>query len=133
MSYSNTITKEDLKNVLNEVLPSTAVDYIVEQGTSGGWTYRKWNSGIIECYISISSPTWGSASTVGGITRQSLTNMPTLPTMLTKLDVSASGVNSGCWVVFGIGSDDSVIVQCQRVSGSAVPSKVSIRVIGTWK
>lgn len=40
-------------------------DYIVEQGTSGIWTYRKWNSGIAECWgtygesIAISK-TWGS-------------------------------------------------------------------------
>ena len=108
-------------------------DYVAEQGEDNGWTYRKWNSGIIECYISISSPTWGSASTINGITRQTLTNMPTLPTMVSKIDVSASGVNSGCWVVFGFGNDDSVIVQCQRVSGSVVPSRVSIRVIGKWK
>ena len=26
------------------------VDFIVEQGTSGIWTYRKWNSGIAECW-----------------------------------------------------------------------------------
>lgn len=26
------------------------VDCIVEQGTSGNWTYRKWNSGISECW-----------------------------------------------------------------------------------
>lgn len=25
-------------------------DYIVEQGTDGIWTYRKWNSGISECW-----------------------------------------------------------------------------------
>jgi len=25
-------------------------DYVVEQGTSGIWTYRKWNSGIAECW-----------------------------------------------------------------------------------
>ena len=25
-------------------------DYIVEQGTSDIWTYRKWNSGITECW-----------------------------------------------------------------------------------
>lgn len=25
-------------------------DYIVEQGTSGIWTYRKWNSGVVECW-----------------------------------------------------------------------------------
>lgn len=26
------------------------VDFVVEQGTSSGWTYRKWNSGIAECW-----------------------------------------------------------------------------------
>lgn len=30
------------------------VDYIVEQGTSGIWTYRKWNSGYVEMYGSYS-------------------------------------------------------------------------------
>lgn len=30
------------------------IDYVVEQGTSGIWTYRKWNSGIAEC--------WGKSS-----------------------------------------------------------------------
>lgn len=51
MSTSETITRTDLANILNEVLPSTAVDYIVEQGTDGDTTYRKWNSGIAECWI----------------------------------------------------------------------------------
>lgn len=27
-----------------------AADYVVEQGVSGGWTYRKWNSGLAECW-----------------------------------------------------------------------------------
>lgn len=30
--------------------PSTLADYVVEQGTDGIWTYRKWNSGIAECW-----------------------------------------------------------------------------------
>ena len=30
---------------------SAEVDYIVEQGKSGGTTYRKWNSGVAECWI----------------------------------------------------------------------------------
>lgn len=37
-------------------------DCIIEQGTSGNWTYRKWNSGIAECWgrhsISVSSSLW---------------------------------------------------------------------------
>lgn len=49
---SEAITRTDLTAILNEVLPSVAVDYIVEQGTSGIWTYRKWNSGIAECWYS---------------------------------------------------------------------------------
>lgn len=50
MSTSETITRNDLENILNEVLPFAAADYIVEQGTDGIWTYRKWNSGIAECW-----------------------------------------------------------------------------------
>lgn len=50
MSTSKVVTRADLKAVLDEVLPSVAVDYVVEQGTSGIWTYRKWNSGIAECW-----------------------------------------------------------------------------------
>ena len=46
-------------------LTNTIKDYVVETGTSGIWTYRKWNSGIAECWgiYSMSSActlTWGS-------------------------------------------------------------------------
>ena len=66
MSYSETITRTDLANILNEVLPNTSVDYIVEQGTSGIWTYRKWNSGIAECWAVSSSGAFAPSSTSGG-------------------------------------------------------------------
>lgn len=48
MSTSETITRTDLTNILNEILPNTSVDYIVEQGTTDGWKWRKWNSGRYE-------------------------------------------------------------------------------------
>ena len=54
---SETVTREDLKNVLNKVLPSAVVDHVVEEGTSGIWTYRKWNSGIAECWGEVSKST----------------------------------------------------------------------------
>ena len=51
MSASNTVTKNDLKAILEELpIGQQPVDFIVEQGTSGIWTYRKWNSGIAECW-----------------------------------------------------------------------------------
>lgn len=39
------VTKIECVEGLQEKLE----DYIVAQGTSGIWTYRKWNSGIAEC------------------------------------------------------------------------------------
>lgn len=40
--------------VLDTKIKNTVGDYIVEQGTSGDWVYRKWNSGIAECWASVS-------------------------------------------------------------------------------
>ena len=45
------------------------VDYIIEQGKSGSWTYRKWNSGVSECWGTLSgtlAPT-GNASGLSGL------------------------------------------------------------------
>lgn len=59
--------------------PSSMADYVVEQGTSGIWTYRKWNSGIVECWgtktvssIAVSTAWgnvyYGTASAASGMT-----------------------------------------------------------------
>ena len=42
---------------------TTPSDYVVETGTSGIWSYRKWNSGIAECWGNLSiTPTTGNAT-----------------------------------------------------------------------
>lgn len=46
-------------------------DYIVEQGTSGNWTYRKWNSGIAECW-GTHNPSSSASGTEGGMHFQSI-------------------------------------------------------------
>lgn len=33
---------------------NNTADYVVEQGTQGDWTYRKWNSGFAECWRNVS-------------------------------------------------------------------------------
>ena len=113
-------------------MPTEIADYVVEQGTSNGWTYRKWASGLIECFISVTSPSWGTAQTVGGVTRQTLSH-PTPPAMVSMLDISASGTNSGAWTVCGLNANGTLYVGCERVSGSSTPAIVSIRLVGTWK
>ncbi len=42
-----TTTKTDVVSAINEV-NGKAADYIIETGTTDGWKWRKWNSGLIE-------------------------------------------------------------------------------------
>ena len=58
----------DMKKLIAKVLDAIKVDYIVKEGTSGVWRYRKWNSGKIEAWgyqyyssipINISSAAFG--------------------------------------------------------------------------
>ena len=44
--------KASLKEAICHILQRLGLisDWVVEQGTSGIWTYRKWNSGIAECW-----------------------------------------------------------------------------------
>ena len=44
------ITAEALNLYREAINNLQSRDYIVEQGTSGIWVYRKWNSGIAECW-----------------------------------------------------------------------------------
>ena len=42
------------RSVWEEIKRTQSYDHIVAQGKSGDWTYRKWNSGVAECWAHIS-------------------------------------------------------------------------------
>lgn len=52
--------QNDMSGALAFLIGKDAEDYVTEQGTSGNWYYRKWNSGISE--------EWGSLTTTGTFT-----------------------------------------------------------------
>ena len=71
--YTLSYTGEEVNGLLNTVNSNHAAwdsisqvaDYIVDQGTSGNWTYRKWNSGVAECWgkfdtTATETTAWGS-------------------------------------------------------------------------
>lgn len=136
MSNSETITRTDLTNILNEVLPNTSVDYIVEQGTSGDWTYRKWNSGVAECWgihtgTTNIATTWGSMYVCSAITilfpSGLFTNSPIV-------SGSNAGGLAGIFIAATTVSKDSVNVQLARgPSASNANYSVNIHAYGTWK
>ena len=49
-----------------ELLADLGADYIVEQGTSDGWAYRKWSSGTAECWLLESKTITGSPGSIIG-------------------------------------------------------------------
>ena len=44
------VTKKYVDDLFSGGGGTDAEDFIVEQGTSGTWYYRKWNSGFAECW-----------------------------------------------------------------------------------
>ena len=59
-------------------LDGAPLDYIVEQGVKSSWLYRKWNSGIMECWRRVQvttnvSTAWGNLYSSGAISATNLT------------------------------------------------------------
>lgn len=121
---SETITRNDLTAILNEVLPSTSVDYVVEEGTSGEWTYRKWNSGKIEAwaYHSFGSQT-GTAWASQWYKDMSL-SLPSGLFASTPIVLATSANNS--WSVYGVTpSATSISMRMVRNASSAAAMAVN--------
>lgn len=55
---------------------SVVVDYVVEEGTSGIWSYKKWNSGIAECWGQWSGSLTHYSTTLGGYLFANTMNLP---------------------------------------------------------
>lgn len=114
---------------------SGTADRVVEQGTSGIWTYRKWNSGIAECwgYTAVPSATY---SANGGY-KQVAEAVPSIFNT-TPITVHASGyITTLVQTSIGYTAVDSSWIQTYLINRSASAVTNSGRVYwelkGTWK
>lgn len=103
------------------------VDCIVEQGVSGIWTYRKWSSGIAECWCSTNAsvPSGWSGS---GIT---LTLPFTFATVVYGIVQFHNYQIARAYTV--ITQTNATTINIQTNSESALTAFLSIDVKGTWK
>lgn len=134
---SEVITKDSLEAILNEVLPPKGVDYVVEEGTSGIWTYRKWNSGIAECWGN--SAVASNAYAANGGFKQVVQSLPTGLFNVTPNSVTVSGkIDGTAQTMMGFtapSNANSVQTYLVNRAGSAVTATgiVYWSVKGTWK
>lgn len=131
---SETVTRNDLTAILNEVLPSVAVDYIVEQGTSGIWTYRKWASGMYEAWAQSNESfamTSASNNTYYGNKNIDISSLG----LASIVNCQVTGNASGAYFGTKIESASTTSIQLSaRASGSTTTYiNHHIQLVGKWK
>lgn len=90
-------------------IPPTPVDYIVEEGTSGNWSYRKWNNGDAECWGDESWTSGSFTAWTGGVYRGTISSTFSFPSgLFTAAPILEANhmPNGGYWSQ-GIISDQS--------------------------
>lgn len=119
----------DMKALINKLLEAVSVDYVVEEGASGIWTYRKWNSGIAECWGITTGTTISKFGSIVGWFEQSFpitfTNEPVI-TATARVESDAF-----CHVCFVDTTEVYVLSPAHTSAGSAF--KVRQYVVGRWK
>lgn len=113
-----------------------ATDYVVAQGTSGGWLYQKWSSGKAVCSRTISNtPTVISGANSVTVTLPFSFASTSYTVQITKAAngflvtdvIDANGAqNSGH-------TAGSFIVTYKYSSGTAYPVSFNVSVAGSWK
>lgn len=111
-------------------------DYVIEEGTEGIWTYRKWNSGIAECW---GEPQSGALTmSASGSVYVSAAVYVSVPAFLKSVDNIA--YNSHNANVIGISNygtfnitDCTVGVRVQKSTNATDSVKFAARIFGRWK
>lgn len=110
------------------------VDYIVEQGTNGIWTYRKWNSGVAECWGTYSFSS-ASFSSTGNVYYRAFDAIPFPTSLFNAEPFATASVQMGNMGGCGITNKQSTYVSVGVISAvsSARSGNIYIYAKGTWK
>lgn len=115
------------------------VDYIVEQGNSKSWTYRKWSSGVAECWGTLSgtlAPTENDSGIAGLSVFSGSVAFPT------DLFVDIPSVTYNCRIgdgySFPADAETSTITHFNwtaltTVTSGNVECKIAAKAFGVWK
>ena len=136
---SQTITQNDLKNILNEVLTGIAANYVIEEGESNSFAYRKWKNGTYEAWTSYTATsltlTSSSAGTYYGGSATTL-NLPSFSTYVGYISYAVtSPTSSGVYIyrVYPNAAGTQLSVEYRaHASTSGGTCGTSIYVRGNW-
>lgn len=79
---------------------ANAKDYVIARGTSGSWTYRKWKSGLAECWCKYAVSDYSTANAWGTLYDGAAITLPSYPfTFKTAPTVLATWMQCGSSVL----------------------------------
>ena len=134
--YTLGYTGAEINEKLSKV--DTIADYIVETGTSDIWTYRKWASGIAECW-GLWTTTSAFPNLYGGAYESANSLKKNLPSGLfievVPLFSGAASTSNGAWLENSRADTTEVSTYVLNIVKQTSPINVSIyaKVIGRWK
>lgn len=143
-----TIERKSLKTWLRDltvhlllVEDKVKEDYIVEQGTSGVWTYRKWNSGIAELWGTTNTANYNMTTSYGGTYygTATISIMSGIFESINSLTVNrANGGQGTVWVspycsYTNVKNGSISMYISNGTSYSNAPLSFSVNIKGKWK
>lgn len=133
-------TPAELASDIGVVAPA---DYIVEEGTSSGWQYRKWNSGVAECWRDLSVSGKACSTAVGSWYRTAPLSVGAYPFTFTAAPnlqmqfETFAGTGGLVWSTGTAGSTPKTrpanIYIIRMASAASITGTVHYYAIGKWK
>lgn len=133
-------TPAELASDIGVVAPA---DYIVEKGTSSGWQYRKWNSGVAECWRDLSVSGKACSTAVGSWYRTVPLSVDAYPFTFTaapNLQMQFETFAGTGGLVWSTGTASSTpktrpanIYIIRMASAASITGTVHYYAIGKWK
>lgn len=115
-------------------------DHIVEQGTSGVWTYEKWNNGVLKCFANQSLTNVAVTTVWGAIYCSPQITLPSFPTVIAfkeapQVNVDWNGAYSAStYGVIGVTTTKCGYTYiCRPDSVTLASGSIAIQVVGKWK
>lgn len=133
------VTAECLYADQMQINNQDVVDHVIDQGTSGDWTYRKWSSGKYECWRFANYSGTTFPNTRGSMyyaTRAAL-SFPITFASVPHIFLQSKSVNG---ILSGVGLDSATTTKSQlgimylySPTNTSGDTYISIYVIGQWK
>lgn len=112
-------------------------DFVVEQGTSGIWTYRKWNSGLAECFGSQPVTNMLVGTVWGALYCSARINLPNFPFTFKSVPQVNLNWNATYTAMIdgalGVSTTSCGYTFIFRADSVTLSGSVAIQAIGRWK